>query len=101
MPSEWRRWLPSELTLLRVLYARQLPRAEIAARMGRSLEAVVAAAGRLDILKDHRWKRTEDGVLRRFRRIECSCQSARRLGRSRRKVIRRLKELGLQCLACD
>jgi DNA-binding CsgD family transcriptional regulator len=96
--NKYREWSRMEEALLAKLLARDMPRQEIAGRLGRSCSAVVARIARLGIAADSRRTFTvaEDRAIRMARTEGATYAAiARRLGRSEGAVKCRARRLGI------
>jgi ParB-like chromosome segregation protein Spo0J len=96
--NKYREWSRMEEAQLAKLLASDMPRQEIAGRLGRSCSAIVARIARLGIADDvrRRFSDSEDRTIRAARTEGATYAAiARRLGRSEGAVKCRARRLGI------
>lgn len=97
MQAQLPRWLPTEDALLQKWLDANVETAEIALKLGRTAQAVMARQKRIGVTPSARaWTQTEDGLVEELSQFMTDAQLGQLIGRSRQAVAhRRTATLGM------
>jgi DNA-binding CsgD family transcriptional regulator len=93
--TEQRLWTTQEIRKLESWFDRY-SKQEIAIKLGRSLQSIIAKAKRLDLKKSSVWTSKNMAILKKYYPFESSTKVAKRLGISSALVRLKAKEIGLR-----